>query len=82
MSKYFVYDYKCIECEHVFEVWMKPVQDEHPMESCEKCGGVAHHILSPVRIDYLNMGVDAVGNPTSGDKWARMHEIEGKKHPA
>ena len=37
------YDYKCLECGHVFEVFQSMTAD--PIEVCEKCGGKVKRLI-------------------------------------
>ena len=70
-------DIQCQECGKVFEDFT----DRGITPQCPYCGGdeTTRAWLTPPKLDYLHMGVDARGNPTSGDKWARMHEQAARK---
>ena len=68
-----LYTYEC-ECGEVFDEF-NSIEKRHT-KKCEKCGAKAKQRITPVRIDYYNMGTDPYGNPTAAAKWARMHEKE------
>lgn len=72
-----LYDYQCNSCDSVFER-LVPLDRCDETQECPQCHKESRHILSPVHFDY-RMGLDPVGNPTMGDKWARMHEQAGKQ---
>lgn len=63
-------DFACGTCGHTFE----SLEDSDTRSiPCEKCGSQADRLVPTPRF-ALRMGVDPVGNPTMGDKWARVHE--------
>jgi putative FmdB family regulatory protein len=64
------FEFMCSECKHIFD---DLVQSSEKTLPCPVCKSTANRILSPPRFD-IRMGVDAVGNPTMGAKWARQHE--------
>ena len=65
-------DFDCDKCG-TFEDLAKPGETVN----CPVCGKASKRVYTtPPSLDYLHMGVDACGNPTSGDKWARMHETQ------
>ena len=70
-----IFEFRCEACNERFESFE---QYEDKVISHE-CGGIAHRVMSAPKLDYLHMGVDAVGNPTAGDKWAKMHREAAKK---
>ncbi len=37
------YDYKCLDCGHVFEVFQSMTED--PISACEKCGGSVKRLI-------------------------------------
>ncbi len=37
------YDYKCLECEHVFEIFQK--MTDEPIKHCPKCNGKVKRLL-------------------------------------
>ncbi len=67
-----IYEYKCQECgkveEYIFSI------NERPQTIFCKKGEKKFLMFSVPNINYLSMGVDAIGCSTAGDKWARMHE--------
>jgi len=74
---FILYDFRCAGCGFTFE----SLEKSHVFEiECVKCGDIAHRQLSTPKIGYLRMGLDPVGNPTAGDKWADMHE-RGARNP-
>jgi putative FmdB family regulatory protein len=48
-----VYEYRCTQCEHQFELWQE-VGAEAP--ACEKCGAEVRKIFHPVRTIYKGSG--------------------------
>ena len=72
-----MYEYHCPECDSITTHLTEEATREDP-HICEKCEALANYIVSAANLDYLHMGVDAIGNPTAGDKWAKMHEEAGK----
>lgn len=65
-----VYEFQCGACRKIFDDLVQPDQQTHV---CPDCGKSAKRILSAPRFD-IRMGIDAVGSPTMGAKWARQHE--------
>jgi len=61
-------DYVCESCGHVHERLSR--EDYH---TCPLCGRVAISRIGAPHIAYMKMGVDPVGCPTAGDKWAKAH---------
>jgi len=39
-----IYEYKCVKCEHEFEVMQKMSDD--PVKKCEKCDGTVEKLIS------------------------------------
>ncbi len=39
-----IYEYRCQQCQNVFEEWLKSFDDEAP--NCPSCGGQAERIMS------------------------------------
>ena len=74
-----IYEYQCPQ-GHVTEK-LVPVASREGVQFCTTpgCGQLAHYIVSAPKLDYLHMGTDPVGNPTAGDKWARMHREAAKE---
>jgi len=63
-------DFECENCRHVFED-LGPPGDA---VTCPECGWDAYRIYRQPPKLSMSMGLDAVGCPTMGDRWARMHE--------
>jgi len=40
-----VYEYKCPNCQHIFEEWLK-ISETTESAPCPKCGSQARHIIS------------------------------------
>lgn len=74
-----LYEYFCPE-GHVTEHLTK-YETRSLSRKCV-CGLNAEYRISTPRIDYYHMGIDAQGNPTSGDKWERMHRQKLKQEQA
>lgn len=70
-----IYSYRC-EHGHKFDE-LKPLADRATCE-CPECGVTAQQVITPVRLDYLAMGVSA-SLPTAYDKWAKMHEQAARR---
>lgn len=59
-----IYEYKCKECDHEFEVMQKMSDD--PIKKCDKCGGKVEKLISQssfalkgtgwYQTDYANKG--------------------------
>lgn len=65
------FEFQCPCCDLIFDDLVQPHEMTH---ACPKCQSPhAKRILSAPRFD-IRMGIDAVGNPTMGAKWARQHE--------
>ena len=79
MAKLILYDFRCQHCEHRFDDLVHSNVYETP---CPKCNHNATRLISTPRLDP-RMGLDPVGNPTMGARWARIRkqraQIE-KKH--
>lgn len=73
-----IYEYECPH-GHVTEKLANHYASRDTAVMCSRCGKLAKYKVSAPHIDYLHMGVDPTGNPTAGDKWARMH-IEAAKN--
>ncbi len=70
-----IYEYRCKDCEHVFEEWQKDFKDR--TQTCPACGGQAPRIISNTSFilkgsgwyvtDYARgNGKAASGNGTNG----------------
>ena len=70
-----LYDFRCKYCGQVEE---KLVDMEVREVECPKCQGVMKRLISPVRSALEGH----TGHfPDAADKWAKMHEKEGRKPP-
>lgn len=49
-----IYEYRCGECEQVFEA-LQRVADE-PLDTCRRCGGPAERIISSPAIHFVGSG--------------------------
>lgn len=79
MAKLILYDFRCTNCQLKFDTMVK---SDVYLAPCPDCGSDGKRLISTPRLDP-KMGIDAEGNPTMGDKWAKIRkqraEIE-KKH--
>jgi putative FmdB family regulatory protein len=41
-----IYEYRCTECQQLFEEWCKHVEDSGTIHNCPICKGQAHRIMS------------------------------------
>lgn len=41
-----IYEYRCVECQQLFEEWCKRVEDRGTENSCPICKGLARRIMS------------------------------------
>lgn len=65
------FEFQCPGCDLIFTELVQPHEERHTCPNCQSPH--AKRILSAPRLS-MRMGIDAVGNPTMGAKWARMHE--------
>lgn len=49
-----IYEYKCVECGHIFEAIQK-VSDP-PITNCPKCSGATNKIISPSGLQFKGSG--------------------------
>lgn len=70
MSKFMFFDFRCSNCGLKFEEMVKPDVRQAP---CPDCTSVGERLVSCPRLDP-KMGLDPVGNPTMGDKWAKIRK--------
>ena len=70
-----IYSYKC-PCGSEFDELVKLVDREE--QPCPSCGTLAPQRITPVRIDYLAMGVDP-DFETAGRKWESAHAQQKAK---
>lgn len=68
-----MFDFRCNDCEHIFEGWDTIDRTANPQ--CPTCQGSATvRLISKPRIDYTNMAVPMSGGDGSAkaiDKWAK-----------
>lgn len=72
--KLILYDFRCKTCDHKFDDMVKSDVFQLP---CPECGSEAKRLISTPRLDP-RMGLDPEGNPTMGDKWAKVREQRAK----
>ena len=41
-----IYEYRCDECQQLFEEWCKHIEESNVIHSCPICRGQAHRIIS------------------------------------
>lgn len=73
-----IYDYKCGECGHSFEVMTK-LSDRNNLQPCPECGGSGKHVITPV---HFHLPGNRLDYPTAAAKWTRDHEraaAQGKR---
>jgi len=79
MAKLIFFDFRCTVCEHKFADLVKSSVHSIP---CPNCSEESKRLISTPRLDP-RMGLDPEGNPSMGDKWAKIRkqraQIE-KKH--
>ncbi len=78
MSKLIFYDFRCTSCEHKFDDLVKSDVFSIP---CPKCSGEAKRLISTPRFDP-RMGLDPEGNPTMGDRWAKIRKQRARQEKA
>lgn len=79
MAKLLMFDFRCTSCEHQFDDLVKSSVHSIP---CPNCSSEAKRLVSTPRLDP-KMGLDAEGNPTMGDRWAKIRKEKAlieKKH--
>ena len=72
-----IYEYRCEFCEESF-VGKNSLNKYNEPKECPICGKHSPRIFSAPHFAYLKMGVSG-DMQTSADKWADIHEKEGKK---
>ena len=58
------YDYRCTDCESVFEVTQG--FDSEPRADCPRCGGVSRRLISRVAIHFKGSGWYSTDNRSPG----------------
>jgi len=79
------YEYKCIECEEVFEVFQK-ITDE-PLKTCQVCGGELKRLISGgIGVIFKGSGFYTTDYKNSShksyDSSDKISGGEGKKDPS
>jgi len=41
-----IYEYRCVECQQLFEEWCKQIEDKSVLHNCPICKGEARRIMS------------------------------------
>jgi putative FmdB family regulatory protein len=77
--KTLIYEFECNDCGLLFEKYGIKISDCDKPRECPHCEGIGVRRISMPHFAYQKMGLDAKGCPTAGDKWARIHEKEGKR---
>lgn len=67
MSKYMVWDFRCLDCNQVAEHYAKPDQ----AVSCPQCNGKTKRLISAPRIEITGKDPDF---GTAYDKWERINK--------
>lgn len=75
MSKFFIYDFECVHCGHVFEDMQHP--DNNVAIRCVECDMPSKRLITGTRLDWLNMGVSN-DYPTCADKWEKSQRQRAK----
>jgi|LakMenEpi03Aug12_release.lakeMendotaPanAssembly.Ray.scaffolds.fasta_scaffold1640677_2 hypothetical protein len=70
MSKLMMFDFRCTNCQHVFEDLVQPLTGNLP---CVLCGHTANRVISPVRIDRTAMALSGSAGPESIAHFDRIH---------
>lgn len=74
MAKLILYDFRCTRCKAKFDTMVKSDVHETP---CVECGALSKRLVSTPRFDP-RMGLDPEGNPTMGDRWAKIRKDRAK----
>ena len=85
-----LYEYECERCEHRFEKIQK--FSDPPVETCPKCGGPVHKLMSSPAIqfkgsgwyitDYARKDSAAAGNSDKGEKAGKSESKADKADKA
>ena len=69
-----LFDYECLECSKIFEELIHMGNPE--AVNCPQCSSSStKRMLSAPRIDP-KLGLDPIGFPTMGDRWAKKHRLK------
>jgi putative FmdB family regulatory protein len=81
MSKLIMFDFECEMCGKRFE---DLVPATWPAQNCPACGFQAKKLISPVRINKLDMAMSGSASPESVNYFDKVHRerkaIEDKKY--
>jgi putative FmdB family regulatory protein len=78
VSKLLMFDFRCQDCGNTFDDLVKSNIFEAP---CPECSGNGTRLISTPRFDP-RMGLDPEGNPTAGEKWAKIRRQRAKQEKA
>lgn len=70
------YDYKCIECDDVFEV-THGMNDT--VESCPRCGGMVRRLFRPVGIIFKGSGFYKTDSRAASDNGGKNRPEKAEK---
>ena len=71
------YEYECPKCPRVFEVRQRIT--EPALETCDRCGGPIHRLLSPAPFILKGEGWYVTDYPSEARKKATSAESSGKE---
>ncbi len=74
------YEYECPKCPRVFEVRQRIT--EPALETCDRCGGPIHRLLSAAPFILKGEGWYVTDYPSDARKKATSAESSGKEAPA
>lgn len=74
------YEYECPKCPRVFEVRQRIT--EPALETCDRCGGPIHRLLSAAPFILKGEGWYVTDYPSDARKKATSTESSGKEAPA
>ncbi|HEY7251261.1 MAG TPA: FmdB family zinc ribbon protein [Methylomirabilota bacterium] len=74
------YEYECPKCPRVFEVRQRIT--EPALETCDRCGGPIHRLLSAAPFILKGEGWYVTDYPSAARKKAASAESSGKEAPA
>ncbi len=70
------YDYKCIECDDVFE---ETHGVDETVESCPRCGGRVRRLFRPVGIIFKGSGFYKTDSRSASDNGGKKHPEKAEK---
>jgi len=74
------YEYECPKCPRVFEVRQRIT--EPPLETCDRCGGPIHRLLSAAPFILKGEGWYVTDYPSEARKKGTSSESSSKESPA